>query len=276
MNDYEKIEKVIKYLIENFREQPDLDKLSEIACMSPFHFQRMFSEWAGVSPKKFLQFISIEHAKRLLKDQNTISEASYNSGLSGTSRLHDLFVNIEGMTPGEFKNGGRSLGISWENYGSPFGEMTLAATSKGICFMVFTASGDSGFDNLKEKFPEATFRKEPHEFHHSALSVFNNKNGDLSKIKLHLKGTEFQLNVWQALLKIPAGNLSSYSGIAKSIGSPLAARAVGTAIGDNPVAYLIPCHRVIQSTGIIGEYRWGSIRKTAMIGRESSEIYREH
>jgi AraC family transcriptional regulator, regulatory protein of adaptative response / methylated-DNA-[protein]-cysteine methyltransferase len=276
MTDYERIEAVIKYLSENYRTQPDLGELSGIAGLSPSHFQKMFTEWAGVSPKKFLQYISLEHARKLLAQNKTVFDASYETGLSGTSRLHDLFITIEGMTPGDFRNGGKSLQINWQNYESPYGKIIIAATTKGVCHLAFIDQWDSGFGVLRKKFPEAVFTMEKHPFHLSAISVFQDIPGDLAKLKLHLKGTEFQLKVWEALLKIPSGNLTTYSDLARAVSSPLAARAVGSAVGDNPVAYLIPCHRVIRATGIIGEYHWGSVRKTGMIGRESSKVFGEN
>jgi AraC family transcriptional regulator, regulatory protein of adaptative response / methylated-DNA-[protein]-cysteine methyltransferase len=275
MTDYERIEKVINFLSTNFKEQPNLEELSKIAGISQYHFQRMFKEWAGVSPKKFLQYISLEHSKKLLNARSSISETSFETGLSGSSRLHDLFITIEGMTPGEYKSGGKALSIYWGKYNSPYGEINIASTSKGICHLAFTDMGDSGFEELRKKYPNATFYKEKHILHSSALSIFTNDPTDLMQIKLHLKGTSFQLKVWEALLKIPSGNLITYAGLSKSIGSTNSARAVGTAVGGNPVAYLIPCHRVIRSTGIIGEYHWGSVRKTAIIGREASQLYGE-
>jgi AraC family transcriptional regulator of adaptative response/methylated-DNA-[protein]-cysteine methyltransferase len=178
MRDYERIADVITFLTENFRNQPDLEKLSSVAGLSPFHFQRMFKEWAGVSPKKFLQFISLEHAKKLLSMKISVSEASFKLGLSGTSRLHDLFIKIEGMTPGEYKNGGKALNISWEEYDSPFGNVIIGSTSIGICYMAFTDIGDSGFQELLKKFPSAKYQKENHPFHDAAMAVFNNSPKD--------------------------------------------------------------------------------------------------
>ena len=273
MTDYQRIEKAIQYLVLNFKDQPELETIAEYAGLSPFHFQKMFTDWAGVSPKKFLQYISLEHARKLLSVQKNISDASFETGFSGTSRLHDLFVGIEGMTPGEFKNGGINLEINWEIYDSPFGRVLIASTQKGICYMGFCDSVELEFEELTSKFPAANFNRNKNLFHLNALSIFNNDSKDIKQIKLHLKGTPFQLKVWEALLKIPAGRLTTYSGLSDSIGSPGAARATGSAVGANPVAYLIPCHRVIRSTGIIGEYHWGSIRKTAMIGRESARYY---
>jgi AraC family transcriptional regulator, regulatory protein of adaptative response / methylated-DNA-[protein]-cysteine methyltransferase len=273
MTDYERISKAIYYLAENFKEQPELEKIAEHIGLSPFHFQKLFKDWAGVSPKKFLQYISVEHARKLLSDDHSLAETSYQTGLSGTSRLHDLFITIEGMTPGEYKNGGQGLTISWEIYESPFGEMIIGSTAKGICSMSFSDNADAEISSLKNKFSSAHFQRTHHPHHSAALKVFSDDPNELSKIKLHLKGTPFQLRVWEALLKIPSGRLTTYAGLAEKTGNPKAARAVGSAVGDNPVAYLIPCHRVIRSSGIIGEYHWGSVRKTAIIGRESAKVY---
>jgi len=275
MTDFERISKVIQYLNSNFKEQPNLEKLAELTGLSSFHFQRLFKEWAGVSPKKFLQYISIEHAKKLLSENNSISEVSYETGFSGSSRLHDLFISIEGMTPGMFKCKGKELIIMWGKYQTIFGEVLIGSTSIGICYMAFIGTDDSGIDDLKIKFPDALFLNEKHPFHQNALSVFQDDLKDLQKIKLHLNGTSFQLKVWEALLKIPAGSLMTYSGLAEIIESPRAARAVGSAVGANPVAYLIPCHRVIRATGVLGEYHWGSTLKEAMIGRESARKFGE-
>ncbi len=275
MNNFDKIEKAIVFLTENFKEQPDLFEVSELAGVSRFHFQKMFKEWAGVSPKRFLQFISLAHTKKLLAKRKTVSEASYDAGFSSTSRLHDLFVSMEGMTPGEYKNGGKGLCIKWADYTSPFGNVIIASTGRGICYLAFTEPGDSGFNLLQEKFPAADFRNESDQMHDDALSLFCIDPGNCNKIKLHLKGTAFQLKVWEALLRIPPGSLTTYSEMANSIGSAGASRAVGSAVGANPVAFLIPCHRVIRSTGVIGEYHWRSIRKTAILGWESSAVYGE-
>jgi AraC family transcriptional regulator of adaptative response/methylated-DNA-[protein]-cysteine methyltransferase len=275
MTEYERIAKAILFITVNYKDQPDLVRVSEHVGLSPYHFQRMFSDWAGVSPKKFLQYISLEHARKLLSSRISVSEVSYETGLSGTSRLHDLLVQFEGMTPGEYKNGGAELTISWEIYNSPFGEVMVASTSKGICYMAFTDSGISEFEELRKKFPKAHYKKETHPYHSQALTFFSNNPKEPGQIKLHLKGTPFQLKVWEALIKIPTGYLTTYSGLAEEIGNPGAARAVGSAVGANPVAYLIPCHRVIRATGIIGEYHWGSTRKTAMIGREAAKVFGE-
>lgn len=276
MTDYQRIEKAIKYIKENFKQQPELDDIAKHVCVSPYHFQRMFKEWAGVSPKKFLQYISVEYAKGLLMKQASLADASYETGLSGTSRLHDLFVTIEGMTPGEYKNNGEHLSINYSSATTLFGDIIIASTSKGICHISFMENDHEGVKNLIKLFPKAHFSRKTDMFQQSALQIFTDNWSNLSQIKLHLKGTPFQLKVWETLLKIPLGYLSTYRNIAEKIKAQGASRAVGTAIGSNPIAFLIPCHRVIRTTGIIGEYHWGSERKTAIIGWEASKILGEN
>jgi AraC family transcriptional regulator of adaptative response/methylated-DNA-[protein]-cysteine methyltransferase len=232
----------------------------------------MFTDWAGVSPKKFLQYISASYAKKLLKEQRTtLSEASYETGLSGTSRLHDLFINIEGMTPAEYKNGGKNLSINYSFADSPFGEIIVASTKKGICHLAFSADKKESLNELRNQFPNAMFSQHLDMIQQNVLFIFTHDWSKLDEIKLHLKGTDFQLKVWETLIKIPSGRLTSYGRIARQINNPKASRAVGSAVGDNPVAYLIPCHRVIQSSGQIGEYHWGSNRKAAMISWEAAK-----
>ncbi len=219
-----------------------------------------------------MQYISVEHAKNILKDkQATLFDAAFDTGLSGTGRLHDLFINIEGMTPGEFKNGGENLSINYSYAESPFGNILVASTTKGICHMVFADNEQKALQELHNKFPNARYKQMVDLIQQNALYIFTHDWSKLSQIKLHLKGTDFQLKVWETLLKIPMGQLSTYGNIAQQIESPKASRAVGSAIGDNPVAFLIPCHRVIQSTGTFGQYHWGSTRKTAMIGWEAAK-----
>ena len=274
--NYNRIADAIDYIKANFKDQPNLDEVAEKVHLSPFHFQRLFSDWAGTSPKKFLQYTSLEHAKKLLKEnQATISETAYETGLSGTSRLHDLFINIEGMTPAEYKNGGKNLAINYSFAESPFGNIIVASTQKGVCFMAFAEDETIGFQDLKNKFPNAAFSRKLDLVQQHALFIFQNDWSKLSQIKLHLKGTDFQLKVWETLLKIPMGQLSTYGSIANQIEKPNASRAVGTAIGSNPVAFLIPCHRVIQSSGIFGGYMWGNTRKTAIIGWEGAKLSSE-
>lgn len=275
MIDYDRIEKAIIFLKQNFKEQPDLDEVAKKVHLSPFHFQRLFKDWAGVSPKKFLQFLSVEYAKGLLKKNLSLSDASYETGLSGTSRLHNLFISIEGMTPGEFKNKGGGLNINFSVAETPFGNIIIASTGKGICHLAFVNNETIGIENLKHIFPNATYIQKTDLMQQDALRFFRNDWNDLRKIKLHLKATPFQLKVWQSLLQIPFGNLSTYGQIANNIQNPNASRAVGTAIGSNPIAFIIPCHRVIKSSGIIGEYHWGSCRKTAILGWEAVKLMPE-
>lgn len=271
--NYNRIAAAIDYIKANFREQPNLDQVAEEVHLSPFHFQRLFTDWAGTSPKKFLQYISVEHAKRILKEnQDTpLFDVAFDTGLSGTSRLHDLFVNIEGMTPAEYKNGGKNLVINFSFAESTFGNIIVASTEKGVCFMAFAEEEAIGLQELKIKFPNASLTRKLDLVQQNALFIFQNDWSKLAEIKLHLKGTDFQLKVWETLLKIPMGQLSTYGAIAKQIEKPKASRAVGTAIGSNPVAFLIPCHRVIQSSGTFGGYMWGNTRKTAIIGWEGSQ-----
>lgn len=271
--NYTRIAEAIHYIRANFKKQPDLDELAGKVHLSPFHFQRLFSEWAGTSPKKFLQYISLEYAKKLLKDeQATLFEAAYDTGLSGTSRLHDLFIKLEGMTPAEYKNGGENLLINYSFAASPFGKLLVASTPKGICHMAFYEEEEAAMVQLKGAFPKAFYSRQPDFMQENALSIFQNDWTKLNEIKLHLKGTEFQLKVWETLLKIPLGRLTAYNNIARHINRPAASRAVGTAIGCNPVAFLIPCHRVIQSGGEFGGYMWGLNRKAAIIGWEAAII----
>jgi AraC family transcriptional regulator, regulatory protein of adaptative response / methylated-DNA-[protein]-cysteine methyltransferase len=269
--NYARVAEAIEYLKLNFKDQPNLDDIAAKVNLSPFHFQRLFSSWAGTSPKKFLQYISITHAKSLLKKESgTLFDVAYETGLSGTSRLHDLFMTIEGMTPAEYKHGGKSLQINYSFAESPFGNLIVASTSKGVCFMAFHEQEQLAIDDLTTHFPNAGFTRKLDLQQQHALFIFQTDWSKLGQVKLHLKGTAFQLKVWEALLKIPLGELTTYGAIADQINQPGASRAVGTAIGSNPVAYLIPCHRVIQSSGIFGGYMWGNTRKTAIIGWEAA------
>lgn len=272
--NYRRITEAIEYIKTHFKSQPDLDEVAEKIHLSPFHFQRLFTEWAGTSPKKFLQYISVEHAKNLLKEDNqaTLFDTAYATGLSGTSRLHDLFIKIEGMTPAEYKNGGINLTIHYSFAETPFGNIIIASTAKGICYLAFEEDKVKALEGLKKKFPNAVLQKGSTILQKNALFIFQQDWSKMAEIKLHLKGTDFQLKVWEALLKIPMGRLSTYGNIAEKIGNQNASRAVGTAIGSNPIAFLIPCHRVIRSSGIFDGYRWGNMRKTAIIGWESAVI----
>jgi len=271
--NYQRIAEAINYIKQNFKEQPNLDEVAEKVNLSPFHFQRLFTDWAGISPKKFLQYLSLDYAKGILKNnQATLFDTAFETGLSGTGRLHDLFINIEGMTPAEYKNGGKSLDINYSFAESPFGNIIVASTPKGICFMAFADDREEAYQQLQAQFPNANYTQMVDAIQQDALFIFKNDWSRLSNIKLHLKGTNFQLKVWEALLNIPVGGLSTYASVAKAIQQPNASRAVGGAVGDNPVAFLIPCHRVIKSTGEFGQYHWGATRKTAIIGWEAAQL----
>lgn len=273
--DYNRIAAAITYLKDNFRSQPSLEDAAEHVNLSPFHFQRMFRQWAGVTPKQFLQYLSIEHAKGVLKGQQaTLSDAAFETGLSGTSRLHDLFIKLEGMTPGEYKNGGEQLHINYSFAETPFGTIIVASTQKGICYMAFIDEGqEKAYNELYEQFPNAQYTHITDQVQQNALFVFTQDWNKLKEIKLHLKGTAFQLKVWETLLKVPMGGLTTYADIAGAIENQKAVRAVGSVVGSNPVAFLIPCHRVILSSGQTGQYHWSSERKNAMIGWEASKVF---
>jgi AraC family transcriptional regulator, regulatory protein of adaptative response / methylated-DNA-[protein]-cysteine methyltransferase len=268
---FTRVQAAIGFLHSNFKSQPSLDEVAAHVHLSPHHFQRMFADWAGTSPKKFLQYISLSHAKHLLKnEQATLFDAALQTGLSGSSRLHDLFVSIEGMTPGEYKNGGEQLNIYYSFAMTPFGPVMVASTDRGICHLAFYDDETVAFNLLKNQFPHAKYQHILDKSQQNALVIFQKDWRDLQMVKLHLKGSAFQLKVWETLLKIPCAQLMTYNTIAKAVDSPKAARAVGSAVGGNPVAYLIPCHRVIQTSGALGGYHWGLPRKSAMIGWEAA------
>lgn len=271
---YDKIAQAIAYIQANFEHQPDLAAVAAHVHLSPHHFQRLFTQWAGVSPKKFLQYTTLAHAKSLLatQPQTTLLEASDTLGLSSSSRLHDLFIHIEAMTPAEYKNGGENLHIDYGFADTPFGQVLIANTEKGICHIHFDTA-DITITSLQKSFPKASIKQQTNDWQQRAAQCFQSVSFGNEKINLHLKGTPFQLKVWEALLRIPAGQLNSYGNIAESIEKPTATRAVGTAIGKNPVAFLIPCHRVIRNSGALGGYRWGLERKAAMIGWETAHTH---
>lgn len=268
---YQKIAQAIQYLNDNFKQQPELHEVADVLGISPSHLQRLFTQWAGVSPKKFLQYLSIEHAKKLLATGNTsMLNVSLQTGLSGSGRLHDLFVTIEGMTPGEYANGGERLVISYCFAESLFGTVLVATTHKGVCHLAFADDGAQALAALRMRFPKATYIQKKTILARAALSFLAGEKVQRDEVALHLKGTPFQLKVWEALLRIPEGSLTTYTHIAQAVERPSAVRAVGTAVGANPVAVLIPCHRVIRASGALGDYHWGSSRKQALVGFEAA------
>jgi AraC family transcriptional regulator of adaptative response/methylated-DNA-[protein]-cysteine methyltransferase len=270
---YEETKKVIRYLSKHYREQPNLRALAGVVDLSEFHFHRLFTRWAGITPKAFVKFLTAKHAKELLRQSRSILDASLESGLSGPGRLHDLLVSVEGVTPGEFKTQGRDIVINYGFHPSPFGTCLIGVTARGVCHIAFLdqENRDSALRELRTAWPNAIIRCNSRLTAEVVCSVFRNKkeNPDHST-SVFLVGTPFQLKVWEAVLRVPPGFVLTYRDIGKAIGSPGASRAVGSALARNPVAYLIPCHRVIRETGTIGDYRWGSARKRAILSWERS------
>jgi len=272
-DDYKRIEKAIRFIEDNYRSQPSLDQIAESVHLSKFHFDRMFKRWAGISPMQFLQFITLDYTKQRLADSQSLLDTSLDAGLSGPGRLHDLFVTFEAMTPGEFKKQGAGINISYGFTDSPFGECILAVTERGICHigLVKEDNRDESLNLLFDTWPGAEFTESFYTVSSFVKSIFRmDETGKPGPFNLHLKGTNFQINVWKALLRIPEGWVVSYQDIAAHIGRPKAFRAVANAIAINPVAYLIPCHRVITKSGKIHQYRWGSARKKVLLGWEAA------
>jgi AraC family transcriptional regulator, regulatory protein of adaptative response / methylated-DNA-[protein]-cysteine methyltransferase len=275
MTDYERIEKVIRHLNEHYLEQPDLRTLAGIAQISEFHFHRLFTRWAGVTPKGLVKFLTAKHAKALLRQSQSVLDASLDSGLSGPGRLHDLMVSVDAVTPGEFKSHGEGMEIRYGFHSTPFGTCVLGVTARGICCLSFLDRDNAGrraslLLELRSDWPKAVLRHDPPSTRELVAKIFNRAlRAQSEKIPVLLIGTPFRLKVWEALLKIPFGRVVSYRDVARSIEAPSACRAVGAAVGKNTVAYLIPCHRVIHETGIVGDYRWGRPRKLAMLAWEN-------
>ncbi len=270
MNDYARVEKAIRYLKDCYLEQPDLRTVAAVAGVSEFHFQRLFSRWAGISPKTMLQLLTAQRAKALLRDsRSSVLDAALDAGLSGPGRLHDLMIAVDAVTPGEFKSYGSGVEIRYGFHATPFGVCMIGATARGVCRLSFLDQDNrqSRADLLadfKAEWPRATFREDTPLSGRLTRRIFSS-GAARAPLRVLLVGTPFRLKVWQALLDIPFGRVASYSDVARAVGAPAACRAVGSAVGANPVAYLIPCHRVIRETGIIGEYRWGAERKIAML-----------
>jgi AraC family transcriptional regulator of adaptative response/methylated-DNA-[protein]-cysteine methyltransferase len=271
--DYRRIEQAIQFLEANYRAQPSLDEIAGSVHLSKYHFQRLFKRWAGISPTQFLQYLTIEYAKERLKESQSILDATLDAGLSSPSRLHDLFVTFEAITPGEYKRQGAGLEVRYGFHASPFGGCLLATTQRGICGLHFAQHGDLSavLESLVARWPQARFTEESSETQPLVDRIFAPVPTDQSRpFHLLLKGTNFQINVWQALLAIPPGAMASYGAVAGYLGRPGAARAVGSAVARNPIAYLIPCHRVIGKAGRIHHYQWGTARKKSILGWEAS------
>lgn len=267
---YRRIENAIRYLERNFRRQPGLKKIANSVGLSEYHFQRLFKRWAGISPKRFLQLLTIENTKKLMVKPVSLLDVTYESGLSSPSRLHDLFVNVEAVTPDEFRNRGAGMKILYGFHPSPFGECLIAVAGRGICNLAFVQSGSRNrvVGDLKRRWGNAEIVEDSSATKPYADKIFGLAKSD-SALTLYLRGTNLQIKVWQALLKIPRGRLTSYGAVARKVGRPDAIRAVANAVAQNPVAFLIPCHRVIRRTGVIGDYHWGSARKKAILAWEA-------
>ncbi len=273
-NDYSRIESAILFLEKNHPARPGLKEIARSVNLSEYHFQRLFRRWAGISPKRFLQFLTLRSAKELFDGSKSLLDVSYEAGLSSPSRLHDLFVAAEAVTPGEYKTRGQGLEITCGFHPSPFGECLVGMTQRGICFLAFVPAGgrEKALRQLKKQWAGAEFREDARATRPCASHIFNPRVFRGARpLTLFLKGTNFQLKVWEALLKTAPGSVVSYEDLAERVGRHGAARAVGNAVARNPVAFLIPCHRVIQKTGVIGNYRWGPARKKAMLAWEAAK-----
>jgi len=274
MNDYERVANVIRFLDQHHTDQPDLNQLAATAGLSPFHFHRLFSNWAGVTPKDFLQCLTVEHVKELLRDGHNVFDAALDAGLSGPGRLHDLCVTLEAASPGEMKNGGAGMQIDYGFIDTPFGEALIAETKRGICHLTFidVLGRDGARDLLKSEWPNARLNRNDERMTELCAKIFSQLSDGSTRpnLRAFVRGTPFQIRVWRALLQVPIGSLTTYGRLAELIGQAKAARAVGSAVGANPISFIIPCHRVIRETGALGNYGGGRIRKRVMVGWELS------
>jgi AraC family transcriptional regulator, regulatory protein of adaptative response / methylated-DNA-[protein]-cysteine methyltransferase len=275
-DDYARVEQALAFLHQNYQRQPTLEEIAASISLSEYHFQRLFSRWVGISPKRFLQFLTKEHAKELLVRSSDLLSVAYESGLSGPGRLHDLFVNCEAVTPGEYKAQGAGIKISYGFHHTPFGECLIGVTERGICAMSFlySDSRDQALKRLEQNWRGAALSEEPALTQALVKQIFVSPNQPPgAPLSLYLKGTNFQIKVWEALLRIPPGAAVSYETVAMGIGSPQSLRAVGNAVGRNPIQYLIPCHRVIRKMGEFGNYQGGTPRKMALLGWEAAQVH---
>lgn len=272
--NYKRIEEAINYLETNFQRQPELDEVAEKVHLSPFHFQRIFAEWAGISPKRFLQYLTVDFLKTKLLESRNIVEAAEEAGLSSQSRVYDLFTTLEAVTPQEYKQKGGGLRIEYGFHETPFGVALIGVTERGICWLSFVGSEAQPvveLERMKEHWSNSVFHMNETATDPLIKSIFGGGIDSGKKLHVLVKGTNFQVKVWEALLKLPMGSVTTYQDIAKSIANPNALQAVGSAVGSNHIAYLIPCHRVIRKDGILGEYRWTPVRKKSMIGWEMAK-----
>ena len=265
---YQLIEQAIQYIEANVQRQPELDEIASAIGLSEYHFQRLFTRWAGISPKRFMQFLTKEHAKELLARSENLLDTTHQVGLSSLGRLHDLFINTEAVTPGEYKSHGAGLTIHYGLHPTPFGKCLIATTERGICHLSFVQTSEGNtIDNLVTDWKQAKMVEDYNTTAPLIARIFLNRETD-EPLSLHLRGTNFQIKVWEALLNIPTGSVTTYEHVAAQIGNPHAVRAVGTAVGHNPIAVLVPCHRVIRKAGEFGNYRYGSARKKALLAKE--------
>lgn len=272
--NYQRIEEAISYLETHFKEQPELEIVAEKVHLSPFHFQRIFAEWAGISPKRFLQFLTVDFLKNRIQESRNLVEAAESAGLSSQSRVYDLFTTLEAVTPQEYKLKGRGMEISYGFHETPFGHALIGVTSRGICWLSFFGDKTSPKDELekmKAHWHNSVFRLDETATVDLAEKIFTPDLSRGEKLHVLVKGTNFQVKVWEALLRLPMGAVTTYQDIARSIDNPNALQAVGSAVGANHIAYLIPCHRVIRKDGILGEYRWEATRKKSIIGWEMAK-----
>ena len=272
-SDYARVERAVHFIRAHAHQQPSLAQVAQAVGLSEFHFQRLFLRWAGVSPKRFLQFLTLERAKALLRERRSVLESSLEVGLSGPGRLHDLFLNVERMTPGQYRAGAAGIRIAWGWAPTPLGNALFATVGEALCALSFVRPGHeaSAVRLLRERWPGAVLEERPSAIKAHAKAVCARLTGEPAHpLSVLLKGTPLQLKVWEALLRIPEGAVATYGDVGRMVGLPTAARAVGTAIGANPIGYLIPCHRVIRSTGVFGDYRWGPDRKAALLGLEQA------
>jgi AraC family transcriptional regulator of adaptative response/methylated-DNA-[protein]-cysteine methyltransferase len=269
---YRQIGRAIRFLADHYLEQPTLDEAASAAGLSPFHFQRLFTRYVGISPKSFVGHLTLGHAKAKLANGASVLDAALDAGLSGPSRLHDLALKIEAMTPGDYARGGEGLTIEYGFHPCPFGMALMMTTDKGVCGLGFADEDDEGsaLDDMKARWPEASYREAPERTGELTQRIFDAELRTDQPIGLHLLGTPWQIKVWEALLEIPAGKLTTYKTIAKAMENEKASRAVGTAVGRNPISYLIPCHRVLGTDGTLHGYHWGLSRKRAMLAMEAA------